>query len=143
MYSSLPLVIAQKEGLTNVQDILQAFNLSWIGNLMYHFLYLLVIAVVVVGQMLSVWSRQELSIFQELRTVTNDGFHIMVRQPWQAWRWVYAKGKIGGAWAYGAGSRVVVHRVNVLKHRHAGRIAAAGQAWRVATWRVVEKVVPY
>lgn len=52
-----------------------------------------------------------------------------------------AKGEPGIALAYGAGRLVVVHSVNTLEQMLAVRIAATRQAWRVASWKVAEKVV--
>jgi hypothetical protein len=112
------------------QDILDALNLTWLARLLYYLSYTFMTCVVILGEVLHIWSTSEISLLGELSTLIQDGLELFFLAPVaSAWRVLL--------W----GKDFLFRRVCKVKMDNRGEIFFLKHDVLLIVWRIVRRLV--
>ncbi|KAF2659313.1 hypothetical protein K491DRAFT_712831 [Lophiostoma macrostomum CBS 122681] len=147
-----PWRIRRQEVVFQPMDVLYAVRLDWVGGVLYFFVWLLVMAVVMVGQLGRAWNQKDFSIYEESTTLAKDGYEALVVPPKNALVWSYGRAKDTAAWSYDQAKTTALDRyawakvtardrLTELHRRHEPRLAVVKHAVRLVSWKLWQKLV--
>jgi hypothetical protein len=116
------------------QDVFNAVGLGWLGRLIYHFVWVFMTAVVLLGELGHAWSTSEVSLLAGCLNVVKDGWNIVVVAPMAAaWATV--------VWARGALGKAVGKAVGEVRRENAGLVFFLQHGWRIVLRRMIQQLM--